>query len=111
MLYRTYLTSIRNRLARIFHCGVLVGIGLGLLPAIEPLAQEQPTSESALQALYLYNFAKFVVWPDKVFANQQSPITLCIYGEKPSEIRQAIVLIDGKTAQGREVKSRRSVSL
>lgn len=64
-----------------------------------------------MQALFLYNFAKFVEWPEMVFVHPQAPITLCIYGEKPSEIRQAVSAIEGKLAQGREVRLRHSVTL
>lgn len=64
-----------------------------------------------MQALFLYNFAKFVEWPEKVFADRQAPIRLCIYGEKPGDLRQSVVAIEGRTAQGREVRVRRSATL
>lgn len=106
---------IRQRLARALRVGVLVGVGFtplqishALAQAIRPLATP---SDTAMQALFLYNFAKFVDWPEKVFANQQAPITLCIYGDKPSEIRQAVSVVEGKTAQGRELKLLRSAAL
>lgn len=112
---RPPLPPVRSLLARALRVGVLAGVGFCPLQVSHALAQATraaaPTSDTAMQALFLYNFAKFVEWPDKVFASQQSPITLCIYGEKPSEIRQAVALIDGKTAQGREVKARRTVTL
>lgn len=114
----THLPPVRRFLARVLRIGVLTGIGVCSLQVSHALAQATrasvaavPASDTAMQALFLYNFAKFVEWPDKVFASQQSPITLCIYGEKPSEIRQAVAVIDGKTAQGREVKARRTATL
>ena len=68
-------------------------------------------SNSALQALYLYNFAKFIEWPEKVFAAKQTPLRLCIYGEKPSDIRQSVGSIEGKQVQGRDVAIRRNATL
>lgn len=94
---------------------MLVAIGLAPLPAMEALAQAnqtvQPMTDTAVQTLFLYNFAKFVEWPEKAFASQRSPITLCIYGDTPSDIRQALAAVEGKMVHGREVKSRRSVPL
>lgn len=78
--------------------------------AQSPRALTAP-SDAAMQALFLYNFAKFVEWPEKVFSYPQAPITLCIYGEKPSEIRLAASAIEGKLAQGREIKLRHTVTL
>ncbi|MFT3847135.1 MAG: YfiR family protein [Propionivibrio sp.] len=107
-----------RRLQRIFdralRCALLVWVGLSPLHAVNLPAQETaapPMADSTLQALYLFNFAKFIEWPEKVFANQQSPITLCLYGERPSEIRTSIGAIEGKIAQGRELRVVRSATL
>ena len=77
----------------------------------QTLGAAQGVSDSAMQAIYLYNFAKFIDWPEHVFADKQSPIRICVYGEKPNDIRQAAAAIEGKVAQGREVKVRRSTTL
>lgn len=68
-------------------------------------------ADSTLQALYLFNFAKFIEWPEKVFASPQSPITLCLYGERPNDLRTSVGTIEGKIVQGREVKVVRSATL
>jgi hypothetical protein len=39
--------------------------------------------EVGIKAAYLYKFAPFVEWPDKVFASPDSPINLCIAGSDP----------------------------
>lgn len=38
-------------------------------------------SSQQLRAMFIYNFANFVEWPEKAFANKESPITICLYGK------------------------------
>jgi len=45
------------------------------------LAQDAPLTEADLKAAFLYNFAKFVDWPNDAFASDQSPIVVGIYGD------------------------------
>lgn len=110
-------TFIRLRLVldRFFRCAILAVIGLSPLYASKLPAQLKVAppalSDSALQVLYLYNFAKFIEWPEKVFREKQAPIRLCIYGEKPSEIRLSAGSIEGKIVQGREIAIRRNATL
>lgn len=40
-------------------------------------------SENDVKAAYLFNFAKFVDWPDQAFSSKSSPIVLCILGDDP----------------------------
>lgn len=56
-----------------------------ILLAIAPLASaqvSQPT-EYQLKAAFLFNFAKFIDWPEKSFAGPQSPFTICVIGQDP----------------------------
>ena len=39
--------------------------------------------EYQVKALFLYNFANFVEWPDSAFANANSPLKMCLYGAVP----------------------------
>lgn len=68
-------------------------------------------ADSAMQAMYLFNFAKFIEWPEPVFADRQTPIRICLYGERPNDIRQAVTAIEGKTAHGREIRVKRTATL
>jgi hypothetical protein len=36
-----------------------------------------------VKAAFLYNFAKFVEWPDGTFANSTSTFTVCVVGKDP----------------------------
>jgi YfiR/HmsC-like len=46
-------------------------------------AQTEQVSEYQLKAAYLFNFLKFVQWPDSVFQNNSSPIIIGILGQDP----------------------------
>jgi hypothetical protein len=48
--------------------------------AAEVQESERPL-EYKVKAAFLYNFAKFVEWPDRVFPDQTSPIRICILGD------------------------------
>ena len=91
---------------------------LWTLPAQADPPARQVTSRSphevadaVIKAMVVYHFAKFIEWPEAVFADKQSPIKICFYGEKPSEIRQASAAINGKIAQGREIRVKRMATL
>lgn len=57
-----------------------------------------------MKAAYLYNFAKFVQWPSETFANNVSPITLCITGDNP--FGQALKAIEGKKIRDHQLQVR-----
>lgn len=58
-------------------------IPLLVLLALPVSAQEAPPLEYELKAAFLYNFVKFVDWPQDAFAGPRSPLTICVYGEDP----------------------------
>jgi hypothetical protein len=55
-------------------------------PAVFPpgsTAQTSAPSEYELKAAFLFNFAKFVEWPPRAFANPQSAFLICVLGPDP----------------------------
>lgn len=46
-------------------------------------AQAGESLEYGIKAAYLYKFAPFVEWPDKVFSSPESPINVCVSGANP----------------------------
>ena len=46
-----------------------------------PLRAQAP--EYDLKAAFLFNFAKFVEWPESAFSGARAPLTVCVYGEDP----------------------------
>lgn len=59
-------------------------IALWLLLACTVLQAAVP-GEYDVKIVYLYNFTKFVSWPDSAFASDDAPLNICIMGELPSE--------------------------
>jgi len=59
-------------------------LALALIPFTGTVraAQDSP-SEYQLKAAFVYNFAKFVDWPPKVYSGPQSPFSICILGTDP----------------------------
>ena len=70
--------------------------------ARDAAAQPAGTSEHAVKAAFLYNFAKFVEWPEGAFRSPGEPMTFCVLGEGPfgDELERAVA---GKTVAGRPV--------
>jgi hypothetical protein len=63
---------------------------------------QRAASEYEVKAAYLYNFGKFVVWPEKSAPNQGEPFEICVLGEDPfgSALDSAVV---GETIGGKGV--------
>lgn len=59
---------------------------LALLLGHEPLAaraQSEADKEAEIKAAFMYNFAKFIDWPQWAFSSAAAPLTLCILGDDP----------------------------
>jgi hypothetical protein len=56
--------------------------------------------EYQVKAAFLYNFAKFVHWPERAFASPTDPIQICVFGHNPfgSSLEQTV---GGKEFAGR----------
>ncbi|MDM8554468.1 YfiR family protein [Desulfococcaceae bacterium HSG7] len=64
-------------------------------------AQSVQSTAQIVKATFLYNFAKFINWPDKAFKSPDSPILLCILGE--NTLGEALTVIKNKAAGGRRL--------
>ncbi|HWM90379.1 MAG TPA: YfiR family protein [Thermoanaerobaculia bacterium] len=75
------------------------------LPAAS-IAQGAGTSEHAVKAAFLYNFAKFVEWPEGTFRSPGEPLAFCVLAEGSfgNELERTVA---GKTVAGRPVTVRR----
>jgi YfiR/HmsC-like len=63
---------------------VLLLIVLALfLSAPSPGETASVSSENRVKAAYLYNFAKFILWPDMAFADNNSPLVIGVVGKNP----------------------------
>ena len=61
--------------------------------------QTQPNQEFLVKAAFMYNFAKFVTWPEETFVSPDQAINLCVIGENP--FANTLDSLSGKTVHGR----------
>lgn len=65
--------------------------------------QSQEISEYEIKAAFLYNFAKFVEWPDELFLDPNAPFVFGVLGHDPfGQILEQT--IGGKYIQGRRLE-------
>jgi len=85
----------------------VIAVGLTTAP---PTAPGEPAGgrEYEIKAALLYNFAKFVEWPDEAVPETSAPLTLCILGDDP--FGPALESIDGKTIRSRRLVIKRPVT-
>jgi len=63
----------------------LVALALSWILAVIPTLQAQKSSptEYQVKAAYLYNFGRFIEWPNKGTASSGRPFTICVLGLDP----------------------------
>jgi hypothetical protein len=66
---------------------------------------ESQDSEYVIKAAFLFNFAKFVTWPEGSFKDDLSPISLFVLGRDP--FQDALDSIKDKSIKGRKLIIRR----
>jgi hypothetical protein len=64
-------------------------------------AEPATATEYDVKAAFIYNFAKFIEWPEGTFRGASSPVVICVYGR--GSIEKAFGDIQGKTVKGRIV--------
>jgi hypothetical protein len=67
-------------------------------------ATEPAVGEYDVKAVFLYNFAKFVDWPDNAFVDDRAPLAICVLGDNP--FGRGFDPILTKTVNGRPVTIR-----
>jgi len=91
--------------------GLGIALGLAMLlagAAPSAMAAGGPESDQ-LKAAYLFNFAKFVAWPDDRFDSEGAALIFCMVGEDP--LNGALGKItSGRSVQGRQIEIRNFAS-
>ena len=67
-------------------------------------------SEADLKAAYLFNFARYIEWPDRVFEDDKAQITVCVFSSE-SFYKVIKKTIGNRSLDGRMVGARNSQSL
>jgi YfiR/HmsC-like len=78
----------------------------GTLVAGPVEAQSSEPTEYQVKAAFLFNFTKFIDWPDAAFADAHAPIVLGIVGDDPfgSDLEQ---IVAGQLVKGRAISIRK----
>lgn len=63
------------------------------------------SGEADIKAAFLFNFIKFVEWPDSTFGSPEDPYQIALVGNDP--IEAPLKGVDGKTVSGRRVVVRK----
>lgn len=78
-----------------------------MLLAHAPAAMSQRGGEEyALKAVFLYNFCRFIEWPDRAFASPDAPLVIGLIGEDPfgSLLEETV---KGESVRGRRIRVER----
>ena len=63
------------------HRALIAAVASATFTLSTPLAAPQSQAEDALKAAYLYNFTKFIEWPDSAFSGTSAPFTVCVFAD------------------------------
>ncbi len=93
------MAAIGSALSRALRPALMAGLMVLALAGV-PSAATQPVAELQVKAAFLFNFAKFVTWPEV-----SRPMTICIAGNAPLAAAVTTV-VQGKLVAGRAVDVR-----
>lgn len=77
--------------------GAIIAAAVAAISCVTVRAESQPTTEHDVKARYLFNFTKFVRWPDGATASP--PFRICVIGDR--RFAEAVdAVIAGESAYG-----------
>jgi YfiR/HmsC-like len=82
---------------------LLMPVMVGVLFCAIAAAQSDQPSEYEVKAAFLFNFTKFVEWPENVFVDRHAPIVIGVIGEDPFG-ESLVSIVTGQKVQGRGIK-------
>ena len=77
-------------------------LAAGALCTVHGASWAQPDLERKVKSAFIYNFAKFVSWPDSSFSSPQAPFTIC--ATEPKIIDTLRDVVAGKTVGERGIQ-------
>ena len=84
---------------------VCVGFALGRADSSQGEALSPLEYERQVKVAFIYNFSRFVEWPDDTFANGTSSFTVCVLGNNP--LSGALDTIKGKAVKDKKIAIKR----
>jgi hypothetical protein len=108
-VYRIIKSAGRFR-RRLLRSSRVVGIALSVVAGLSATTQPaHPVTQSEVEAVYLYNFGKFVNWPPET-ASQSAPFSICTLGS--DDFKGALdAITSNESLQGRRIVVRHLVSI
>lgn len=91
---------MKPKLAQVVWLGILLGL---LVPVRSQAAQT--ASEYQVKAAFLYNFTKFVRWPEDALPDKNSPLVIGILGDDPFG-QNLQLAVKGKNINGHPLEIR-----
>lgn len=80
----------------------LACLGNTALPTPSQAAEPEAT-EAAVQAAYLFNFARFTEWPASSFTSKTAPLNYCLLGRREA-LASAMVSLNDRPVQGHPLR-------
>jgi uncharacterized protein DUF4154 len=77
-------------------------VAVALFCAIAAAQSDQP-GEYEVKAAFLFNFTKFVEWPENAFVDPHAPIVIGVIGDDPFG-ESLVRIVAGQKAQGRSIE-------
>ena len=80
-----------------------LAVGAAALGLVSAAAASQPEADAArVRSAFLYNFTKFVEWPDSAFATPSSPFVVCVFAD--ADFRRTLeATLQGEQVGGRTI--------
>lgn len=66
---------------------------------------QTPLTEAQAKASALFNFARYVEWPDRAFASREAPFVFCLAGR--DSLASGLTSLEGRTLHGRATVAKR----
>ena len=92
------MALLRSRLSS----RIVATIALAAVLCSRPAAQPSDTLENDVKAAFLFNFTKFVDWPESAFEAANDPLRMCVVADA-SFTRSLDRIIAGETVRGRRL--------
>ena len=83
--------------------GWLVAASLAGLFIYSAASAQSDPSEYQVKAAFLFNFTKFVEWPENAFVDPHAPIVIGVIGDDPFG-ESLVSIVAGQKAQGRGIE-------
>ncbi len=97
------IPRLRRCLLTLWIAALLAATGAVWAPSVR--AQDSGPLEYKVKAGYLFNFAKFIEWPDSAFSSAQAPLVVAVLNDAAAlPVLQQV--LQGKAVNGRPIEVR-----